>query len=84
MIRAHLFVGGGLDDPLPDLSQGSVARAKPALETDHVSLSGNVLGCSPSKVLSDHAGVFHVRALALPAQSHGGRFRKGGEAPLRG
>src|SRR5262249_52799080 len=85
MRRAHLrrFFGGGPDGPLRNLPKGSVARAKPALETEHRTLSGSVLGCSRSGFVGDQARVFHVRAPALPAQSFGGRFRKGGEAPLR-
>src|SRR5262249_30141919 len=85
MIRAHLrrSFGGGLDGPLRDLSNESVARAKPALEADRATVSENAFVCSRSSVVDSYAGVFHVRAPALPAQSPGGRFRKGGEAPLR-
>src|SRR6266542_5370082 len=82
MIRAHLrrSIGGGPGGPLRSLPQESVARAKPALEPEHLSLGGAISNRSPAC----HVRVFHFRAPALPAQRIlGGRFRKGGEAPLR-
>src|SRR6266542_2845243 len=81
MIRAHLrrFIGGGLDGPLRSLPQ-SGARAKPALEAEHPSLC---------RAISDP--LFARRRWSVPLSSAGfagatipgGRFRKGGEAPLR-
>src|SRR5213593_2083504 len=82
MIRAHLrrSIGGGLGGPLRSLPQESVARAKPALEAERLSLGGAISDRLPAC----HVRVFHFRAPALPAQRIlGGRYRKGGEAPLR-
>src|SRR5437667_8903851 len=64
MIRAHLrrSVGGGLDGPLRSLPQESVARAKPALEPERLSLGGAISG----RLLAWHVGWFLFRALALP------------------
>src|SRR5712692_4905934 len=76
MIRAHLrrFLGGGLDGPLRNLPQESVARAKPALEPEHSMLGrANLIRWSPPNV-----EVFHFRALAWPAQRFlGGGFGRG-------
>src|SRR6266540_5823576 len=82
MIRAHLrrFIGGGLGGPLRDLPQESVARAKPALEAEHSRLGGAisdpVLGPRRGSVPRSSAGF-------AGAMISGGKFRKGGEAPLR-
>src|SRR5438132_8655693 len=83
MIRAHLrrSIGGGLDGPLRSLPHDSVARAKPALEAEHLSLGGAI----SDRLLACHVRVFRFRAPALPAQRIlGGGFGRGGEAPLRG
>src|SRR6266511_347117 len=82
MIRAHLrrFIGGGLGGPLRDLPQESVARAKPALEADHSTLCRT----NPHPLLaSRRRGVPLSSAGFAGATNPGGRFRKGGEAPLR-
>src|SRR5712671_478024 len=65
MIRAHLrrSIGGGLGGPLRSLPQESVARAKPALEAERLSLGGAISDRLPAC----HVRVFHFRAPALPA-----------------
>ena len=81
MIRAHLLrsIGGG-QSPLRCLPQESVARAKPALEPEH-----STVGRANSHPLL----AFRRRSVPLSsagfagATNPGGRFRKGGEAPLR-
>src|SRR5881296_49169 len=82
MIRAHRlrFIGGGLGGPLRNLPQESVARAKPALEPEH-----STLGRANSHPLlgSRRRGVPRSSAGFAGATNPGGRFRKGGEAPLR-
>ena len=84
MIRAHLSLGGGLDGPLRTLPQGSVARAKPALEAEHFTLGDHALGCSRSGVRRRPGrSVPRSSAGFAGATIPGGRFRKGGEAPLR-
>src|SRR5437773_11181990 len=82
MIRVHLlrFVGGGLGGPLRNLPQESVARAKPALEPEHSTL-GRV-NANPS--LASRRGSVPLSSAGFAgATNPGGRFRKGGEAPLR-
>src|SRR5437870_3157825 len=81
MIRAHLqrSIGGGLDGPLRNLPPFG-ARAKPALEAAH---------SMPCRAISDPVLVPRRVSGPLPgagfagATNPGGRFRKGGEAPLR-
>src|SRR6266581_8198976 len=80
MIRAHLrrSVGGGLDGPLRSLPQESVARAKPALEPERLSLGGAISGRLPAC----HVRVFLFRAPALPAQRIlGGGIGRGAKPP---
>ena len=80
MIRAHLrrSIGGGLGGPLRRLPQESVARAKPALEAEHLSVGGAI----SDVLLLSLAGVFHLRAPALPAQRIlGGGFGRGAKPP---
>src|SRR5437899_10568765 len=80
MIRAHLrrSVGGGLDGPLRSLPQESVARAKPALEAERLSLGGAISDRLPAC----HVRVFHFRAPALPAQRIlGGGIGRGAKPP---
>src|SRR6266568_3041548 len=86
MIRAHLrrFIGGGLGGPLRSLPQESVARAKPALEVEPSSL-GDVI-CDEIRAASSRLPRESVplsSAGFAGATTPGGRFRKGGEAPLR-
>src|SRR5882724_331537 len=84
MIRAHLrrSIGGGLGGPLRSLPQGSVARAKPALEPDHSLLGG---------VICDE---IHPESSRLPRESvplssagfagatiPGGEVSEGGRSP---
>src|SRR6266478_4082828 len=82
MIRAHLLrsIGGGLGGPLRNLPQDSVARAKPALAPEHSPLrranSHPLLASRRERVPFSSAGF-------AGATKPGGRFRKGGEAPLR-
>src|SRR5206468_9063626 len=82
MIRAHLrrFIGGGLDGPLPRLPQESVARAEPALEADHPTQCRVI--CDPTLALPRGSVPLSSAGFA-GATNPGGRFRKGGEAPLR-
>src|SRR5881409_2588982 len=87
MIRAHLlrFIGGGLGGPLRSLPQESVARAKPALEAEPSSLGGVI--CDEIRAASSRLPRESVplsSAGFAGATTPGGRFRKGGEAPLRG
>src|SRR5437879_12706133 len=83
MIRAHLrrsrrSIGGGLDGPLRSLPHDSVARAKPALEAEHLSLGGAI----SDRLLACHVRVFRFRAPALPAQRIlGGGFGRGAKPP---
>src|SRR6266478_9260710 len=80
MIRAHLrrSIGGGLGGPLRRFPQESVARAKPALEPEHLSLGGAISNRSPACPVR----VFHFRAPALPAQRIlGGGFGRGAKPP---
>src|SRR6266496_4094759 len=80
MIRAHLrrSIGGGLGGPLRSLPQESVARAKPALEAERLSLGSAISDRSPVC----HVRVFHFRALALPAQRIlGGGIGRGAKPP---
>src|SRR3989454_10872841 len=82
MIRAHLLCsfGGGLGGPLRSLPQESVARAKPALEAEQSTLGR----ANPHPLLaSRRASVPLSSAGFAGATNPGGRFRKGGEAPLR-
>src|SRR6266571_2185347 len=86
MIRAHLrrFFGGGLGGPLRSLPQESVARAKPALEVEPSSL-GDVI-CDEIRAASSRLPRESVplsSAGFAGTTNPGGRFRKGGEAPLR-
>src|SRR6266542_1800597 len=86
MIRAHLrrFIGGGRGGPLRSLPQESVARAKPALEAEPSSLGGVI--CDEIRAASSrlpHESVPLSSAGFAGATTPGGRFRKGGEAPLR-
>src|SRR6266540_7341920 len=82
MIRTHLrrSIGGGLDGPLRNLPQESVARAKPALEPEHSTQCG---------AISDPLATPRRRSVPLSsaglagATNPGGRVRKGGEAPRR-
>src|SRR5437762_13606959 len=81
MIRAHLqrSIGGGLDGPLRDLPQFG-ARAKPALEAEHSRLGGAI----SDPVLAPRRGSVPLSSAGCAgATNPGGRFRKGGEAPLR-
>src|SRR5882724_10735190 len=80
MRRAHLrrSIGGGRRGPLRYLPQESVVRAKPALEVDHPSLSSLIDGVGATVL-----GVPRPSAGKAGATNPGGRFRKGGEAPLR-
>src|SRR5437016_10749825 len=82
MIRAHLlrFIGGGLGGPLRSLPQESVARAKPALEVDHSTVGR---GSPHPSLVSRRGSVPLSSAGSAGATIPGGRFRKGGEAPLR-
>src|SRR5713226_409838 len=87
MIRAHLrrWIGGGLDGPLRSLPQGSVARAKPALEVDHPSVGGAASDRFRPRLLACHVGGFHCRAPALPAQRIlGGGVGRGAKPPSEG
>src|SRR2546427_1802128 len=80
MIRAHLrrSIGGGLGGPLRSLPQESVARAKPALEAERLSLGGAISDRLPAC----HVRVFHFRAPALPAQRIlGGGIGRGAKPP---
>src|SRR6266508_671582 len=80
MIRAHLrrSIGGGLGGPLRSLPQESVARAKPALDPEHLSLGGAISDGLPPC----HVRVFHFRAPALPAQRIlGGGLGRGPKPP---
>src|SRR6266404_2678581 len=82
MIRAHRrrFIGGGLGGPLRSLPQESVARAKPALEADH-STRGRA---NPHSLLASRRGSVPLSSAGFAgATIPRGRFRKGGEAPLR-
>ena len=78
--RPDRSIGGGLGGPLRNLPQESVARAKPALEAQH-----SRLGCA----ISDPALAPRRGSVPLPSAGFagatipGGRFREGGEAPLR-
>src|SRR5437867_5370761 len=82
MIRAHLrrSIGGGLGGALRSLPQESVARAKPALEPEH-----STVGRANRHPLlaSRRASVPLSSAGFAGATKPGGRFRKGGAAPLR-
>src|SRR5882724_12721515 len=81
MIRAHLLrsIGGGLGGPLRSLPQESVARAKPALESEHSTL-GRV---NPHSLLASRRGSVPLsRAGFAGATNPRGEVRKGGEAPL--
>src|SRR5437870_8075615 len=81
LIRAHLLrsIGGG-QSPLRSLPQESVARAKPALEAEH-----STHRCAISDPLAAPArGSVPLSSAGFAgATISGGRFRKGGEAPLR-
>src|SRR5438093_12971887 len=82
MIGAHLlrFIGGGLGGPLRSLPQESVARAKPALEPDHSTLGR----ANRHSLLPTRRGSVPLSSAGFAgATNPGGRFRKGGEAPLR-
>src|SRR6266540_2289119 len=82
MIRAHLrrFIGGGLGGPLRNLPQESVARAKPALEPEHSTVGRT----NPHPWLASQRGSVPLSSAGFAgATNPGGRFRKGGEAPLR-
>src|SRR5436309_1894333 len=82
MVRAHLrrSVGGGLGSPVRSLPQESVARAKPALEAEHSTLGR----ANPHPVLASRRGSVPLSSAGFAgATNPGGRFRKGGEAPLR-
>src|SRR6266700_2046964 len=82
MIRAHLrrFIGGGLDGPLRSLPPGSGARAQPARQPEYLTL-GRV---NPQPLLASRRGSVPLSSAGLAgATKPGGRFRKGGEAPLR-
>ncbi len=81
MIRAHLrrFVGGGRRGPLRILPQ-SGARAKPALEAEHSAVCRAI---SDALLLGRRGSVPLSSAGFAGATIPGGRFRKGGEAPLR-
>src|SRR5213594_945162 len=82
MIRAHLrrFLGGGLDGPLRNLPQESVARAEPALEVEHSTLGR----ANPHPLLASRRGSVPLSSAGFAgATIPGGRVRKGGEAPLR-
>src|SRR6266542_6361596 len=86
MIRAHLrrFIGGDRGGPLRSLPQESVARAKPALEAEPSSLGGVI--CDEIRAASSrlpHESVPLSSAGFAGATTPGGRFRKGGDAPLR-
>src|SRR5213593_3377986 len=82
MIRAHLrrSIGGGLGGPLRSLPQESVARAKPALEAEH---STQCCAISDPLATPGRGSVPLSSAGFAGATISGGRFRKGGEAPLR-
>src|SRR5438046_1580034 len=82
MIRAHLLrsIGGGLGGPLRSLPQEWVARAKPALEPEHSTLGR----ANPHPLLAPRRGSVPLSSASFAgATNPGGRFRKGGEAPLR-
>src|SRR5437867_9295458 len=82
MIRAHLprSIGGGLGGPLRNLPQESVARAKPALEPEQSTLGRP----NPHPLLASRRGSVPLSSAGVAgATIPGGRFRKGGEAPLR-
>src|SRR5438093_12440867 len=82
MVRAHLlrFIGGGRAGPLRSLPQESVARAKPALEPEHSTLDR----ANPHPLLASRRGSVPLSSAGFAgATIPGGRFRKGGEAPLR-
>src|SRR5437879_7366520 len=86
MRRAHLrrFIGGGLGGPLRSLPQESVARAKPALEVEPSSLGDVIcdeIRAASSRLLRESVPL--SSAGFAGATNPGGRFRKGGEAPLR-
>src|SRR2546426_1596526 len=82
MIRAHLLrsIGGGLGGLLRSLPQESVARAKPALESEH---STECCAISDPLVTPGRGSVPLSSAGFAGATMSGGRVRKGGEAPLR-
>src|SRR5207249_5591470 len=79
MIRAHLrrFIGGGLGGPLRNLPQGSVARAKPALEAEH-STVGRAIA---NPLFTAHVGVVHFRAPACRRNESWGEVSEGGRSP---
>src|SRR5216117_2575762 len=84
MIRAHLrrSIGGGLGGTLRNLPQESVARAKPALEAEHLFVDGAASDRFRARLLARHVGVFHFRAPALPAQRIlGGGVGRGAKPP---
>src|SRR6266852_377070 len=80
MIRAHLrrSIGGGLDGPLRSLPQGSVARAKPALEPEHSTLGR----ANPHPLLATRRGRVPLSSAGFAgATNPGGEVSEGGRSP---
>src|SRR6266446_5653137 len=78
MIRAHLrrSIGGGLGGPLRSLPQGIGCAREP----DHSTLGR----ANPHSLLASRRGNVPLSSAGFAgATNPGGRFRKGGEAPLR-